>query len=335
MPTATVDLDQPPQDVLDALAVLGHGLDEAIPARRADNLLVGTWNIRAFGGATPRFEPGPKDNPKRNYADVCALAEVVRRFDVVAIQETREDLTALKAMMRRLGDHWTFIITDVGLGDAANGERLAYVYDRGRVKTSGLAGELVVPAKGIGEGDQTLVDQFARSPFAVSFSTGDDGLTLVTTHIVYGHQAKDRTKEIHAVGEWLKDRASSGRDFDTNMIALGDFNIDKLGDDNFEALTATGISIPDQLQTRSSTIFDHGTTTHFYDQIAWFESDGPEKLAFDCSDAGYFDWTKYILTDLESIPKSWRISDHFPLWCEFQLPGGSDLPGRGRPRRFA
>src|SRR4051794_146785 len=104
MSTLTVDLDHPPQDVFDALAGLGHGLNEAIPARRSDNLLVATWNIRAFGGATPRFESGPKDNPKRNYADICALAEVVRRFDVVAIQETREDLTALKAMMQRLGD---------------------------------------------------------------------------------------------------------------------------------------------------------------------------------------------------------------------------------------
>jgi hypothetical protein len=36
--------------------------------------------------------------------------------------------------------------------------------------------------------------------------------------------------------------------------------------------------------------------------------------------------------------KSWRISDHFPLWCEFELPGGdsgSDLPGRRPKRRFA
>src|SRR3954451_23348037 len=121
-PVTQDDLANPPQDVLDALAVLGRGLKESIPTRRPDNLLVGTWNIRAFGGATARFEPGPKDNPKRNYADICALAEVVRRFDVVAIQETREDLTALKAMMRRLGDHWTFVVTDVGLGGAANGE---------------------------------------------------------------------------------------------------------------------------------------------------------------------------------------------------------------------
>ncbi|MEA2448629.1 MAG: hypothetical protein QOG63_561 [Thermoleophilaceae bacterium] len=322
------------------LAGLAAGLDEAIPARAPDNLLVGTWNIRAFSGVTPRFDAAPDDKPLRNYADICALAAVVSRFDVVAIQETREDLSALRALMACLGVHWTFVVTDVGLGDAANGERLAYVYDRGRVKTSGLAGELVVPAKGIGTGGETLRDQFARSPFAVSFAAGDHGLTLVTTHVIYGKQASDRTKELGAVGAWLKQRARKGKEFDTNMIALGDFNIDNEHDDNFAALTATGISPPPELAQRPSTIFDTPGKTHFYDQIAWFADGGAEKLALGYSgSAGYFDWTRYVCADVANkTTKSWRISDHFPLWCEFELPGGdsgSDLPGRRPKRRFA
>jgi exonuclease III len=324
------------------LADLGGGLDAQIPAREPGNLLIGTWNIRAFSAVTPRFAATPADKPLRNYADICALAAIVERFDVVAIQETREDLSALKALMARLGVHWTFVVTDVGLGDAANGERLAYVYDRGRVKTSGLAGELVVPAKGIaGTGGETLRDQFARSPFAVSFAAGDNSLTLVTTHVIYGKKATDRTAELGAVGTWLKQRARKGKDFDANMIALGDFNIDNEHDDNFAALTDTGISPPPELSQRPSTIFDTPGKTHFYDQIAWFNTGGAEKLTLGYeSRAGYFDWTKHVCTDVESkTTKSWRISDHYPLWCEFRLPGGgsdADLPGRRKgQRRFA
>src|SRR4051812_2326942 len=329
------DLAAPPHAVRGMLDALGEGLDAAIPARRPDNLLVATWNVHAFGGVTPRFKAAADARPLRNYADVCALAAIVSRFDVVAIQETREDISALKAMMSRLGDHWTFIITDVGLGDAANGERLAYVYDRGRVKASGLAGELVVPADGLGD----LADQFARSPFAVSFSTGADALTLVTLHVIYGHRAADREPELGAIGTWLKDRARGGRDFDTNMIALGDFNIDHEHDDNFDALTATGIAPPPELAQRPSTIFDTPGKTHFYDQIAWFGGRGREALTLGYEgSAGYFDWTQHLLRDVDTRTKSWRISDHYPLWCEFTLPNGgsgSDLPGRRPKRRFA
>src|SRR5215208_1528440 len=125
-------VESPPDSVEKTLKKLCDALDgpEGIPPRRPDNLLIATWNLRAFGGLTPHWKPEKDDSPKRNLADVCAIAEIVKRFDVVAIQETREDLAALKAMMRRLGEHWTFIVTDVGVGKLANDERLAFVYDR-------------------------------------------------------------------------------------------------------------------------------------------------------------------------------------------------------------
>ena len=35
--------------------------------------------------------------------------------------------------------------------------------------------------------------------------------------------------------------------------------------------------------------------------------------------AGRVEWTRYLLTDLSPIGKSWRISDHYPLWAQFAL----------------
>jgi hypothetical protein len=86
--------------------------DPGLPARAADHVLIGTWNVRAFGGLTPKWNSDSGDSPKRNLADGCCLAEIVRRFDVCAIQETRGNLTAMLTLLRRLGPTWGAILTD-------------------------------------------------------------------------------------------------------------------------------------------------------------------------------------------------------------------------------
>ena len=340
-PDAPPALADPPAEVEAMLARVANALDrrDGVPPRRPDNLLIATWNIRAFGGLTEKWRAAEGDSPLRNLADICAIAEIVSRFDVVALQETRDNLTALRAMMARLGEHWAFIITDVGLGNPANGERLAYVYDRGRVKASGLAGELVVPADGLeGHGRARLKKQFARSPYAVSFAVGRQAFTLVTLHVLYGRNASERTGELGAIGRWLADRARSGTDFNNNMIALGDFNIDGLHDPNYQAFTAQGLRPPAALAEQPRTIYDTPRKKHFYDQIAWFTEGGRRRLTLGYAGvAGLFDWTSCLLAGQPNDHRSWRISDHYPLWCEFELADDNmearEMPGR-RKRRF-
>jgi hypothetical protein len=50
------------------------------------------------------------------------IAEVVSRFDVVAIQEVRRSAQAFLGMMQVLGDGWAFLVTDVTLGAQGNSE---------------------------------------------------------------------------------------------------------------------------------------------------------------------------------------------------------------------
>src|SRR4051812_2179777 len=144
-------LGDPPAEVEEMLSGLEAGLDDHVPRKHGGNLLIGTWNLRMFGGLTPKWHSERGDSPKRDLSDACAIAEIASRFDVLAIQEVREDLTGLRAVMSRLGRDWKFITTDVGEGDAANDERLAFVYDSRRVSASGLAGELVVPEEWFGD----------------------------------------------------------------------------------------------------------------------------------------------------------------------------------------
>jgi hypothetical protein len=84
-----------------------------------------------------------------------------------------------------LGNDWAVILTGVNKGDSGNGERMAYIYDTRRVTLSGLACELVVPDKWSKKvGQNTLKEQFVRSPYAVSFRAKNKTFVLVTLHVI-------------------------------------------------------------------------------------------------------------------------------------------------------
>jgi endonuclease/exonuclease/phosphatase family metal-dependent hydrolase len=313
------------------LAVLRARLDAEVPAKEVGrNLLVATWNIRAFGDMSETWERGEKDEPKRNMADVLAIAEIVSRFDVVAIQEARANLKALRHMLKALGPDWGLILTDVNPPPAGNGERLAFVFDTRRVKASGLAAELVVPDDWLRTGKigaGALREQFVRTPYSVSFQAGWETFILTTLHVIYGEDSEDRTGELRAIAQWLADWAKrTSEDYNQNLIVLGDFNIDLEGDPNYEALTSTGLRPPAELRSQPRTIFDTEDERHFYDQIAWFTEKGAAQLTLGYEGAGHADsfaWTDCLLTGMDSVEKSWHISDHYPLWVEFSLaPGG-------------
>ncbi len=163
--TKPPDLTPPPPEVQTRLRQLSDLLDHSIPAKQLDhNLLIATWNLRAFGGLTEKWVSGAADSPKRNLADICYIAAVASRFDAMAVQEVRGDLRALRYLLKALGPDWGVIMTDVTESAGGNDERLAFLFDTRRVKPSGLAGEFAEPfdpATGA-ISKQALGRQFAR-----------------------------------------------------------------------------------------------------------------------------------------------------------------------------
>ncbi len=266
--------DGPPlPEVTAELAALSAALDQVIPTRTSTNLLVATWNIRAFDGYTLTWRSVAGDSPIRDYSNIAHIAEIVSRFDVIAIQELRRGATAFLAMLERLGPDWAFLTSDVTEGDAGNNERLAFVYDTRRLRPSGLACELVTAPHAAGMPTDGF-DRFARTPYAVSFAHGTTRFTLATLHIRYGKTPADRAPELAALAQWLA-RWSAGPDpWGTNLMTLGDFNIDRRDDPLYQAFTSTGLRPPDALNQIPRTIFDDPDPTappdrrHFYDQIA-------------------------------------------------------------------
>jgi endonuclease/exonuclease/phosphatase family metal-dependent hydrolase len=316
---------EPPKATREELAKLEAGLDAEVPARRLDrNLLVATWNVRDFGGMSDTWERGAKDSPKRNMADALAIAAILSRFDVVAVQEARSNLRALRHVLKALGPDWGLILTDVNPPPAGNDERLAFLFDTQRVRPSGLAAELVIPEDRLKADEGALKEQFVRTPYAVSFVSGGQTFILVTLHVKYGDDAAGRTDELAGIAEWLAAWAKrTAEDYNQNLICLGDFNIDRKDDPNFKALTSTGLEPPEELQGLSRSVSDKPGEEHYYDQIAWFTEGKRAALTLhfekDSGHAGRFEWTKHLLTDWDPQKASWHISDHYPLWVEFGL----------------
>ena len=162
---------------------LKQGLREAgIPPHALDDrVLIGTWNIREFDSAK---------GGTRTLESMLYIAEVLSAFDVVAVQEIREDLGPLDDLMRLMGDWWRVVFKDVTRGTSGNMERMAFLYDSRKVRFGGLVGEVVLPDKGTRDA-AAFRRQFARTPFLVGFSVGWFKFTICTAHLYYGDDVAD------------------------------------------------------------------------------------------------------------------------------------------------
>jgi endonuclease/exonuclease/phosphatase family metal-dependent hydrolase len=295
-----------------------------IPPRKTDqNLILGTWNIQAFGGLHHAWTENP-GSPKRNYRGLAIIAEVVRRFDIVAIQELTRETTALRFLLEGfLGEHWGVLMTDVSTGVGGDHERLAYIYDRRRVTPSGLAGEIVLAPTAAGDPRE----QFDRTPYIVGFRAGAERFALLTAHIKFGDVPEDRIPELRKIAEFtateIRDRAKGEGAEEANLIVLGDFNIDKRqGNPLFDAFISHGLWVPQELWGLKTT---YGNEPKFYDQIAWFRDD--LDLVTE-GRAGVVDFVGAVFKELTRRSMTFRVSDHFPLWIEFQTDRSEEALGR-------
>ena len=308
-----------PAAVTKEIAGLRKAVRAVVPAKTGGNLLIGSWNLRALGDLTEKWNAAPKDSPKRDFRAVALIAGVISQFDVFAVQEVRRSTTALRFLMDRLGPTWRFITSDVTEGDAGNDERLTFLYDSERVQPSGLVGEIVLP-----DAVDRPAKQFARSPYAASFRRGDVEFVLTTVHIIWGKNVKSRLPEITAFAKWMRAWADRPDDVNQNLMVLGDFNIDRIDNPLYQALISTGLFTPGDLNSVPRTIFDDDKSKHFYDQIAWFWDTSSPTLedvltGMRYGSAGSFDFLPHAFAGMTKNEVSWRISDHYPLWVEFRL----------------
>jgi endonuclease/exonuclease/phosphatase family metal-dependent hydrolase len=315
--------------IIDRLLLLRSKLSEHIPNKTvSETLLIATWNIR-------EFKTGNRLTESYYY-----IAEILSRFDIIAVQEVSEDLEALKKVLGIMGGKWDFIVTDSTSGVAGGGERMAFLYDKGKLTFKNLAGEIVLPESNLIGGRL----QFARTPFCVAFQAGWFLFNLTTVHIfygkTYGEKYEQRIEEIDRISSFLGKRA---RQENVNYILLGDFNIVDPTDRTMKALEKNKFFIPDAIKDKPS---DIGGTKH-YDQIAFKLKEGVNMRVFSekRQKAGTFNYFDYIFTgeDIDTYKphfnekytlnktekqvrnyymRKWRtfqMSDHLPLWVELKI----------------
>lgn len=320
--------------LLELRAQLSAPAPKGIPRRTKDaSLIIGTWNLRDFDNN--KFRHGPRRRESLHY-----IAEILSSFDVCALQEVNEDLSALKQVLRLMGPGWDFFATDVTTGAGGNRERMCFVFDTRKVSFRNIVGEIVLPRHALLPGEQ----QFARTPFLVSFQAGWFRFSLCTVHIYFGEETRGSEGYVRRVAEIdyiAREMAGRAEREDENYILLGDFNIKNPMDETMSALTRAGFQLPPE-QHPSNLL-----GTHYYDQIAFRTR--PEELTFLSS--GVFDWTqtlfrpehyehyapvlperhrdrrpdgrlKDIAADREYYSKrwiTWQISDHLPIWTELAI----------------
>lgn len=294
-----------------------------VPKKSSDNLLVETWNIRKLGS---------KGAGKRRRKDHQLIAELIKPFDIIAIQEVMPDLWGIREIMESLEERFKLITTDVG----GNSERLVYIYDSSRVKTRELFAEIAIPESHRERYDPPDIRRrfkgFNRNPFLVSFERNEINFALANVHIYFGNESGveyiKRLVEVHALAKWANNQSRRRTTYDKDIILIGDMNVPKMdqSDKVYIQLTRYGYK-PANWSTKVGTNL---SGTDHYDQIA-ISPEIDQRLTRSTQGVLNFDkhlfrnlWERNNLDhDSESDLKKWRkycearISDHRPLWVEF------------------
>ncbi len=283
--------------------------DADIPSTKLDESFnIATWNIREFG-RKPRRE-----------ASIHFIAEILNQFDLIAITELRKNMEDLRRVMRILGPYWHVVFSD-WIGDwGGNWERVAYLFDKRAVTFTGFAAEADSPRrKNKKTGEYVPEFSWWRMPYMASFRSGNFDCVLITAHIRWGNSKMSRIRPLKLLAEWINDRHHDPFTIDRDVILMGDFNIPKINDDLYKAITSKGLKIPGALRG-----VKHGSNlakNKRYDQILHY----PSETNVFTDRAGVLDFYKggqsgikelYPMDTPTKTEFTYEISDHLPLWIQ-------------------
>ncbi len=266
--------------------------------RQNDTIRVASFNIQVLGES------------KMKKTDVVPiLVDVLRRYDVVAIQELRsknqEIIADLVDLINANGAHYQYVVGP-RLGRTISKEQYVFLYDARRIE---LEADTVYTV-----GDPQ--DLLHREPLVASFRV--KGLpaqeafrfTLINIHT----DPDDTDIELNALDDVMVSVQSRGED---DVIMLGDLNVNerKLGQlGKLPGITWTVRGEP--TNTRGSKSYDnivfHREATREYTGRS-----GILNLQ-----------AEYGLTEKQAL----RVSDHLPIWVEFSSNEGGSASVARRPR---
>jgi endonuclease/exonuclease/phosphatase family metal-dependent hydrolase len=262
-------------------------------APASDTIRIAAFNIQVFG------------RTKREKIEVMdILAETVREFDVVLVQEIRDSSeTTAPIFLDHInaidGPDYAFVRSE-RLGRSTSKEAYAYFYNTQTV--SYLEGTAYV-------WDDTG-DVFEREPYIASFTSGYFDFTLVGIH-TKPDDAEHEIGNLTIVFETLMDHDEQ------DIIALGDFNAD--GSYYDEDDYGMPLRVPGYFWVVSNE-FDTMTKTDWtYDRIVMLDSTYSGEYIQDSTQVYDFQSIHELSQDFTE-----EVSDHFPVYAEFRVDQPDD-----------
>lgn len=259
-----------------------------------DTVSIASFNIQVFG--TSKLK-------KPMVMDV--LAKVVRRFDVVAIQELRAKDQSIVPQFAELvnadGSKYDFVIGP-RLGRTSSKEQYVYMFDTSRVQ---IARNSVTT---ISDPQDLLHREPLAARFRVRTQPAEAGFTFTLVNI---HTDPDETDtELDALADVFS-RVQNDGSREDDIILLGDLNVDeyhlgRLGQLPNIAWAISGL----KTNTRRTKAYDNIV----FNSRATVEYRGQSGVLDLMSEFG--------LSEAEAI----EVSDHLPVWGIFSAYEGNNGP---------
>ena len=239
-----------------------------------------TWNLQNFGKS-------------KSDAEVAFVANILRHYDVVALQEIvagyggPQAVARLADALNRKGEKWDYLISEPTNSSPHSTERYAYLWKTSMVKR--LKGAWL---------DQNYVSVIDREPFLMAFSYKSDKFTLVSFHAIpKKKQPETEIKYLKFFPETYSER---------NLIFLGDFNLPQ-SHTVFSPLKRLGYC-PVFINQKTTMKMEctHTCLASEYDNI-FYNTAQIQVLSY-----GFVPFYK----SFPDMKAARRISDHVPLWVE-------------------
>ena len=279
------------------------GFPTSAPRAEVSNgatIRIASFNIQAFG-ARKAGKP---------YV-MATLADIIRKFDIVAVQEVRSkneylipDFVQLINQRGRRYDH----VIGPRLGRTTSKEQYVFIYDTDRID--------VDPQSIYTVSDPD--DMMHRPPLVATFRTRgvhpDEAFTFTLVNV---HTDPDEvTEELSALAEVYRVVRRSRRGED-DIILLGDFNTDD------KHLGRLG-QLP-SIYPLIAGVWTNTRQNRQYDNLIIHQ---PSTTEYSGRSGVYDVMRRYNLSQKQAL----EVSDHFPVWAEFSVYE-RDFAGRIASRR--
>lgn len=253
-----------------------------------------SWNLQHFGKS-------------KSDAEIVFIADMLKDFDIIALQEVVAGMGGAQAVARladelnRKGSKWDYVISDPTHSTPYASERYAYLWKTSRVKQ-------------VRQGwlDHHFKNVIDREPYLIDFNYQNQDFTLVNFHAIpKKKQPETEIKYFRFFPEKYPDQ---------NLIFLGDFNL-----------------------PQSHTVFNPlkkmGYTPALVGQKTTMKMEcvGKECLASELDNIFFNTNTVHMISSggihfykrFPDMVTARKISDHIPIWVEFEFATDRDWKERG------